>query len=129
MRVQNTEITVVKFGKHEKIKAVGDLQLAEDGSKMVPQGLFADTKLLRYFFVRGAGLRCEGPHDRPLFPREGVDFFRSGIRRRLCRANTVDKKASCSASTKPQFASVDLLDCFDDLMRRLFFVDYPSRSP
>jgi len=47
----------------------------------------------------------------------------------LCRANTVDKKASCSASTKPQFASVDLLNRFYDLMRRLFFVDYPSRSP
>ena len=50
-RFKSTKLTVVKFGKHEKIKAVGDLQLAEDGSKMVPQGLFADTKLLRYFFV------------------------------------------------------------------------------
>ena len=48
---KSTKLAVVKFGKHEKIKAVGDLQLAEDGSEMVPQGLFADTKLLRYFFV------------------------------------------------------------------------------
>ena len=48
---KNTEVAVVKFGKHEKIKAVGDLQLAENGSEMVPQGLFADTQLLRYFFV------------------------------------------------------------------------------
>jgi hypothetical protein len=33
---RNTEVAVVKFGKHEKIKAVGDLQLAENGSEMVP---------------------------------------------------------------------------------------------
>ena len=44
---KSTKLTVVKLGKHKKIKAVSDLQLAEDGSKMVPQGLFADTKLLR----------------------------------------------------------------------------------
>ena len=48
--VKNADIAMVKFGKHEKIKTVRDLQFAEDGGKMVPQGLFANAQAFELFF-------------------------------------------------------------------------------
>lgn len=74
---------MVEFGKHEKIKAVRDLQLAENGCQMIPQGLFANTQRVRDFLVRGARLIRESIDDHAFFARKRSDFSRDRVDRQL----------------------------------------------
>ena len=58
---------LVNLCEHEQIKTIRDFQFTENRSQMIAQGLFADAKLMRYFFVRSARLACEGAYDGALF--------------------------------------------------------------
>lgn len=69
---------MVEFGKHEKIKAVLDLQFAENGCQRVPQGLFANTQRTRDFLVRRARLIREGIDNHAFSARKRKDFPRDG---------------------------------------------------
>ena len=77
---------MVKSGKHEKIKTVGDLEFTENGCQMVPQGLLTDAQLCRELFVRSARFACECIDDQALLSGKSGDFFRDGIFRLLACA-------------------------------------------
>lgn len=74
---------MVELGKHEKIKAVCDLQFAENGRQMVPQGLFANIQRARDFLVRSARLIRESIDDHAFFARKRNDLPHDGVDRRL----------------------------------------------
>jgi hypothetical protein len=118
-----SKLVMVKPGKHEKIKPVRDLEFAENGRQVIPQGLFTDAQLFRELFVRSTCFTCECIDDQALFSGKSGNFFGDGIFRLLACAQKVGENTSCGAPVEPQLARMDLLDGFEDVLGRFFFID------